>query len=66
MMDQNLRDKEEKIYSEIMKLRKGTDKDKYLAFDCIGILGNESTVESFESRLIIVEKLIEEHKHKNK
>ncbi len=65
-MDQNVKDKEEKIYDEIMKLRKGTDSDRSLAFDCIGILGNESTEEKFESRLNIVEGMIKKHYKKKK
>ena len=46
---------------QLIDLKKGTDSDKSLAFDCIGILGNESTQESFESRLNIVENLIQNH-----
>jgi len=58
MMDQNIIDKEELIYNKIIELKKGTPQDKTLAFECIGILGNESTTESLEKRLEIVEELI--------
>ena len=61
MMIQNTKNKEQKIYKQLIDLKKGTDSDKSLAFDCIGILGNESTQESFESRLNIVENLIQNH-----
>lgn len=66
MMGQNTKDKEEKIYAAIMNLKKGNDSDKSLAFECIGILGNESTEESFENRLNIVEELIKKHFEINK
>lgn len=61
MMIQNTKNKEQKIYKQLIDLKKGTDSDKSLAFDCIGILGNESTQESFESRLNNVENLIQNH-----
>ena len=61
MMIQNTKNKEQKIYKQLIDLKKGTDGDKSLAFDCIGILGNESTQESFESRLNNVENLIQNH-----
>ena len=63
-MDQNIKDKEDRIYDQIMKLKKGNNTDKSLAFDCIGILGNESTNEPFENRLNIVENLIDKHTKK--
>ena len=44
-MDKTLRDKEEKIYNELIKLKKGTKEEKMLALKCIGILGNELTTE---------------------
>ena len=65
-MCQNIKDNEEKIYDEIMKLQKGSDSDRSLAFECIGILGNESTDEKFENRLNMVQELIKKHLKKNK
>ena len=65
-MCQNIKDNEEKIYDEIMKLQKGSDSDRSLAFECIGILGNESTEEKFENRLNMVQELIKKHLNKNK
>lgn len=66
MMDQSIKDKEKNIYATIINLKKGNDSDKSLAFECIGILGNESTEESFERRLNIVEELIKKYFEINK
>ena len=62
-MDQKA-NKEDEIYEKIMKLKDGDNTDKLLAFDCIGILGNESSGESLENRLNIIEKMIKEHLEK--
>ena len=64
-MDQNIENKEKIIYKELMKLEDGTNSDRSLAFECTGILGNESTEASFEKRLEIVENLIKKHLEKN-
>ena len=64
MMDQNIEDREEKIYDEIMKLKEGNESDRSLAFECSGILGNELTLEPFESRLEIVEEMINDYLNK--
>ncbi len=56
--------KKEEINDEIMNLNKGDENDRKIAFKCIGILSNESTTESFESRLEIVSKIIEDYKKK--
>ncbi len=61
-MDQNIKDKEKRIYDQLMKYKKGTYDEKKLAFKCIGILGNESTSESFEKRLNTVDNLINNYK----
>ena len=63
-MDLEIKEKEKIIYKMIMKLKEGNDSDRSLAFECTGILGNESTLESFESRLDIVENMINEHLNK--
>ena len=63
-MDKNIKDREKKVYNDLFILKNGTDSDKSLAFECIGILGNESTLEPFESRLSIVEELIKKHRGK--
>lgn len=60
-MNNDLTQKEEIIYNEIIKLQKGNDKEKSLAFECIGILGNESTKASLEDKLIIVERKIQNY-----
>ncbi len=65
-MDQKRLDKEQEIYAQITKLREGNINDKMLAFECIGILGNESTKEKFENRLNIVESIIKKHQKQEK
>ena len=54
----------EKLYDKIMELKEGNNKDRDIAFKCIGILSNESTNESYESRIEIVSKLIENYYNK--
>lgn len=58
MNSENLKNKEEQIYNKLIELKNGTLEERKVAFKCTGILGNESTTESFESRLKIVEDLI--------
>ena len=53
--------KEQEIYNKIYELEKGDKRDKSLAFDLIGILCNELTNESYEDRLLTVEKMINEY-----
>lgn len=50
-----------KIFDRISELEKGDIDDRLLAFDLIGILGNELTKESYETRLSIVEKMLDDH-----
>ena len=54
----------EDIYKKLFDLREGNDKDKEVAFECLGILSNESSKEPFDNRLNIVKKLINEHVNK--
>lgn len=66
-MNDDIKKREEIIYNEIIKLKKGTRSDRDIAFECIGILGNESTTEPFLNRLNIVEKkIINYYKDNNK
>ena len=60
-MNTKISDREIKIYDKIMELENGDEKDKYLAFECTGILGNESINNSLENKLNIVEDLINKH-----
>ena len=60
-MEKEIVNKEKEIFSKIKELENGTNSDKTLAFDIIGILGNESTCESYENRLEIVEEMINDH-----
>ena len=60
-MNDKIKNKIEKIDNELKILKKGDPYAKFLAFDCIGILGNESTTESYENRLKIVEDRIKEY-----
>ncbi len=62
-MNQDLKDREEKIYNALVNLKKGSDSDKSLAFECLGILGNESTKESYDNRMKIVEEMILRHEN---
>jgi len=61
-MDQNLKNREEKIYTDLINLKTGNDSDRSLAFECLGILGNESINESYDNRMKIVEEMIERHR----
>ena len=63
-MNQDLENKKERVYNQIMELEEGNERERLLAFDCMGILGNEFTDESYENRLNIVENLIHEHVEK--
>jgi len=64
-MRKNLKDKEEQIYMKLLELKKGSLRARSLAFDCIGILGNESNQDSLEEKLNKVEKLLNEYSDKN-
>ncbi len=65
-MIQNIKNKEKIIYDELCKMQNGNDSDKLFVSQCMGILGNESTVEKIENRLNIVEKLIKNYYENNK
>lgn len=56
-----IKEKEDKIYNKIMELKKGDEKDRLVAFKCIGILSNESTSASLDEKLDIVSEIIEKH-----
>ena len=43
------------------ELKEGNERDKIIAFKCIGILSNESTSETLEKKLEIVNKMLEKH-----
>lgn len=64
-MDKKELDKEKRIYQKIDKLKEGNKEDKLLAIECIGILSNELTEESFENRLNIVENKIDKLNREN-
>lgn len=53
------------IFDEIDRLKIGNKEERLFAFECIGILGNESTTESYENRIRIVKRKIEEFNNKN-
>lgn len=54
-------EKEERIYSKIRQMQKeGSDAEKSLAFDLIGVLGNESLPVSLDERLDYVEDKLRE------
>ena len=61
LRNMDVKNKEKIIYDKIMELKNGDNQDQSLAFECIGILGNESTPESFDSRLDIVNDMIDEY-----
>ena len=56
--------RKQEIYNEIIELNKGNENDRKIAFKCEGILSNESTCESIESRLSIVSIIIRDYKKK--
>lgn len=60
-MDQNIEDREEKVYELLIKLKNGNESERTLAFECTGILGNELTSEPFENRLEMVEEMLKEY-----
>jgi len=63
----DLKDKEEKIYNQLIIFQNGEDRDKSFAFECIGYLGNEYINDPIEKRLNIIEqKIIEYLNKKNK
>lgn len=64
IMRMDLQNKEKIVLELLDKLNNGDNSDKSLAFDLMGMLGNEITSESYESRLEIVEKRIKEHLEK--
>jgi len=58
------KEKEEKIYNQLMILQNGDYQDKSFAFDCVGYLGNEYIDDSLEKRLNIIEEKIMEYYNK--
>lgn len=65
-MEEDYEKKIKQITEKLLELEEGDNKAQSLAFECLGILSNELTSESYESRLQIVEKMIEEYeKNKN-
>ncbi|MBQ6285626.1 MAG: hypothetical protein IJK67_04880 [Bacilli bacterium] len=64
-MDKNY-NKEKEIYDKLMILEEGDQKERSLAFDCEAILSDETTTESLESRLSIIENMIKEYEDNKK
>ena len=60
-MNQKIKDKQEEIYNKIIELQHGNDEERNLAFECIGVLSNNSINNSLESKLNIVENLIKKN-----
>lgn len=65
-MDNNEKEREKKIYDCLIKMKKGTNEEKSLAFDCIGILGNESLNINLNDKLTIVENKLKNYNTKIK
>lgn len=65
-MNNDIKDREEKIYNIIMKMEDGTNEEKSFAFECMGILGNENQDIKLEDKLDIVEKKITIYENKIK
>lgn len=63
-MDNNEKKREEILYDRLMKMENGTEGEKLLAFECIGILGNETVDIKLEERLSFVENKIKEYYEK--
>jgi hypothetical protein len=55
---------EEELYDKLIELKKGTTKERKLAFKCLGILSHETTTESYENRLKMVNDMINENNKK--
>lgn len=53
-----MKDREEKIYNRIIKLKKGTKEQIYLAIKCEKILANESSKYTLEEKLNKIERII--------
>lgn len=64
-MDKNY-NKEKEIYDKLMILEEGDQKERSLAFDCEAILSDETTTESLENRLSIIENMIKEYEDNKK
>lgn len=65
-MDNNEKDREKNIYNCLIRMKKGTNEEKSLAFDCIGILGNESLNMNLNDKLTIVENKLNNYNKKIK
>lgn len=57
-MQRKIRQRERKLYAQIRKMQQGNNAERSLAFDLIGLLGNESLQDSLERRLDYIEKRI--------
>ncbi len=58
-MKNNEKEREEKLYDYLLKMEDGTAEEKSLAFECIGILGNETTNIKLEDKLTLIENMID-------
>lgn len=59
-----MKDREEKIYNRIIKLKKGTKEQIYLAIKCEKILANESSKYSLKEKLNKIERIIEPKRYR--
>lgn len=64
-MNNDEKKREEELYKLLIKMENGTALEKSLAFECIGILGNESLDIKLKDKLTIIENMINKYNQKN-
>ena len=57
-------ERENRIYDELLELKKGSLEERMVAFKAMGILGNESVQISLDERLDLVEEILNAYKAK--
>lgn len=53
MKENEIRNRERKLYAQIRQMQRGNNAERSLAFDLVGFLGNESIQDPLEKRLIL-------------